>query len=61
MISSFVKFNLKLSRLLARKFPNFFLDVRSFRNDLITMIIKSFSDYENLRILEIQENIKQKL
>ncbi len=53
MISSFVKFNLKLSRLLARKFPNFFLDVRSFRNDLITMIKKSFSDFENLRILEI--------
>ena len=53
MISSFVKFNLKLSRLLARKLPNFFLDSRDFRNDLIRLIKKSIPDFENLRILEI--------
>ena len=53
MFSSFVKFNLKLSRLLARKLPNFFLDSRDFRSDLIRMIKKYIPDFENLRILEI--------
>tara|TARA_A100001035_G_C27778124_1_gene500202 strand:- start:1935 stop:2669 length:735 start_codon:yes stop_codon:yes gene_type:complete len=53
MIASFVKFNLKLSRFLARKFPNFFLDSRDFRTDLLRMINNSIPDFENLRILEI--------
>ncbi len=53
MFSYFVKINLKLSKLLAKRFPRFFLDIRSHRNDLISIIKSSFNKYPNLRILEL--------